>query len=82
MNIGTTTYFFDRKDWREWLEKNHNKESEIWLIYYKKPTGNNLFIHIYHPLTESKIDNLLYPLNLSILPIKVLGSLKFFRRQP
>lgn len=39
MKIGETLYVKDRKSWREWLEKNHNKEKEIWLIYYKKHTG-------------------------------------------
>ncbi|WP_297691066.1 YdeI family protein [uncultured Eudoraea sp.] len=28
-------HFNTRKEWRMWLEKNHNKESEIWLIFYK-----------------------------------------------
>jgi uncharacterized protein YdeI (YjbR/CyaY-like superfamily) len=23
-------------DWRKWLEKNHNKEDSVWLIYHKK----------------------------------------------
>jgi uncharacterized protein YdeI (YjbR/CyaY-like superfamily) len=32
-------YFTDRKDWREWLEKHHSSEQEIWLIYYKKHSG-------------------------------------------
>lgn len=27
------------KEWRNWLEKNHAKEKEIWLVYYKKHTG-------------------------------------------
>lgn len=27
--------FKTRKEWRNWLEKNHNKETEIWLIFYK-----------------------------------------------
>ena len=27
--------FITRKEWRNWLEKNHNKETEIWLIFYK-----------------------------------------------
>ena len=29
----------DREEWRAWLEKNHDVEKEIWLIYYKKHTG-------------------------------------------
>jgi uncharacterized protein YdeI (YjbR/CyaY-like superfamily) len=32
----TKTLEVDRKRWRMWLEKNHNKENEIWLVYYKK----------------------------------------------
>lgn len=28
--------FKNRDDWREWLDKHHNTESEIWLVYYKK----------------------------------------------
>ena len=29
----------NRKEWRSWLEKNHAKAKEIWLVYYKKETG-------------------------------------------
>lgn len=29
----------NRKDWRLWLKENHNREKEIWLVYYKKHTG-------------------------------------------
>jgi len=28
-----------REDWRQWLSENHHKETEIWLVYYKKHTG-------------------------------------------
>lgn len=34
-----TFYPENQKQWREWLEKNHSKESSIWLIYYKKNSG-------------------------------------------
>lgn len=34
-----TFYAPDRKTWKEWLEKNHDKEKEIWLVYYRKSTG-------------------------------------------
>ncbi|PZV17785.1 MAG: hypothetical protein DCF20_05295 [Pseudanabaena sp.] len=34
-----TFYPEDQEQWREWLEKNHSKESSIWLIYYKKNSG-------------------------------------------
>ncbi|MFC1897977.1 YdeI family protein [Candidatus Cloacimonadota bacterium] len=32
-------YFKTLEEWRKWLSKNHDKESEIWMIYYKKHTG-------------------------------------------
>lgn len=32
-------YITNRKDWREWLKKNFNREKEIWLIYPKKSSG-------------------------------------------
>ncbi|MBA3601511.1 MAG: YdeI/OmpD-associated family protein [Acidobacteria bacterium] len=32
-------YPLDRKEWREWLRKNHAKSSGIWFVYYKKQTG-------------------------------------------
>jgi len=28
-----------RKAWRKWLEKNHARETEVWLVYYKRHTG-------------------------------------------
>ena len=31
--------FKNRNEWRSWLEKNHDKESEIWLVFYKVKTG-------------------------------------------
>src|SRR5260370_40191119 len=34
-----TTYAKDRREWRTWLQKNHDKCEEIWLIYYKKNSG-------------------------------------------
>ncbi len=39
MEIGKTLYAKNRSQWRKWLEKNHSKESEIWLIYYRKSSG-------------------------------------------
>lgn len=36
MEIKKTLYVKDRNKWRTWLSKNHNKEKEIWLIYYYK----------------------------------------------
>jgi uncharacterized protein YdeI (YjbR/CyaY-like superfamily) len=34
-----TVHAKDRREWRAWLQKNHGKLSEIWLIYYKKDSG-------------------------------------------
>lgn len=39
MELGKTLYVTERKKWRSWLAKNHNKEKEIWLIYYRKSSG-------------------------------------------
>ncbi|OFY63516.1 MAG: hypothetical protein A2Y71_12210 [Bacteroidetes bacterium RBG_13_42_15] len=32
-------YFTKREEWRKWLEKNHSSCEEVWLRYYKKPSG-------------------------------------------
>lgn len=34
-----TFYAKNRKEWRKWLDKNHDNRKEIWLIYYKLATG-------------------------------------------
>jgi len=39
MEIKNTLYVTDRKNWRQWLVKNHKSQKEIWLIYYRKETG-------------------------------------------
>jgi len=39
MNLGKTLYVTTGKNWRSWLAKNHTKEKEIWLIYYRKSSG-------------------------------------------
>jgi uncharacterized protein YdeI (YjbR/CyaY-like superfamily) len=39
MEIKDKLYVTNRKDWRKWLAKNHKKQKEIWLIYYRKETG-------------------------------------------
>lgn len=39
MKITETLYITNRKDWRKWLEKNHETKKEIWLIYYYKKNG-------------------------------------------
>jgi uncharacterized protein YdeI (YjbR/CyaY-like superfamily) len=32
-------YVNNRDDWRKWLEQNHDKEKEVWLIYFESHTG-------------------------------------------
>ena len=39
MEITTTLYVTDRHAWRQWLLKNYQTATEIWLITYKKHTG-------------------------------------------
>jgi uncharacterized protein YdeI (YjbR/CyaY-like superfamily) len=39
MQITKTLDIKNRHEWRKWLEKNHDKEKDIWLIYYKKSSG-------------------------------------------
>lgn len=39
MDLGKTLYVSDREEWRKWLARNHDKEEEVWLIYYRKSLG-------------------------------------------
>ncbi len=39
MEISKTLCVSNRDEWRTWLEKNYNKEKEIWLIYFRKESG-------------------------------------------
>jgi uncharacterized protein YdeI (YjbR/CyaY-like superfamily) len=39
MDIGKTLYVTSRREWRAWLARNHDKEKDIWLVYYRKETG-------------------------------------------
>lgn len=32
-------YFKNRKEWRNWLKKNHCKSNGVWLVSFKKHTG-------------------------------------------
>ncbi len=36
----------NRKEWRDWLEKNHSNTNEIWLVYYKKHTKKPTITYI------------------------------------
>jgi uncharacterized protein YdeI (YjbR/CyaY-like superfamily) len=31
--------FEERTEWRDWLERNHETASAVWLVTWKKPTG-------------------------------------------
>jgi uncharacterized protein YdeI (YjbR/CyaY-like superfamily) len=31
----------NQKDWRKWLEKNHNRAQEVWLVYFKPASGRS-----------------------------------------
>src|SRR4026208_307458 len=39
MEIRKTLYVTSREEWRTWLRKHYQSESEVWLIYFKKHTG-------------------------------------------
>ena len=39
MEIGDTVYAATREQWRQWLEANHAKLQQIWLVFYKKHSG-------------------------------------------
>jgi uncharacterized protein YdeI (YjbR/CyaY-like superfamily) len=32
-------YLDNSEDWRRWLSRSHDKETEIWLVFYKKGSG-------------------------------------------
>jgi uncharacterized protein YdeI (YjbR/CyaY-like superfamily) len=34
-----TLHVIERGEWRDWLAANHEKEKEIWLVFYKRHTG-------------------------------------------
>lgn len=40
-----TIYITNRKDWRKWLEKNFDKEKNVWLIYPKKSSGKPRIVY-------------------------------------
>ena len=40
MDVTKTLYVTNRDDWRSWLEEHYRSESEVWLVYYRKETGN------------------------------------------
>jgi len=53
MEITKTLHVSGRKAWRRWLQKNHRREKEIWLIYYRKETGRQRIP--YHEAVEEAL---------------------------
>jgi uncharacterized protein YdeI (YjbR/CyaY-like superfamily) len=45
MNITETVYFPQRSQWRQFLAENHDKLSEIWLIYPQKDSGEPAILY-------------------------------------
>lgn len=45
MEVGKTLYVHEREKWREWLQQNFDKESEIWLMYPKKASGKPRIVY-------------------------------------
>lgn len=41
MKITKTLTPKNQKEWRGWLEKNHDREQEIWLVYLKPASGKS-----------------------------------------
>lgn len=39
MQITNPRHFKNRNEFRKWLQKNHAKKSELWLLFYKVKTG-------------------------------------------
>src|ERR1700741_2790716 len=39
MDLSKTLYVTGRDEWRAWLAKHYQSETEVWLIYYKKQSG-------------------------------------------
>lgn len=41
MAINDAKHFYlkSAKEWRKWLEKNHEREDAVWLVFYKKSAG-------------------------------------------
>ena len=68
MQIGKTLYVKTREEWRSWLEKNHQKESEIWLISYRKFTKKTSVLYndaVEEALCFGWIDSILKKIDLN-----------------
>lgn len=40
-----TFYPRSRKEWRDWLQENHDKKQSVWLIYYKRKSNISTVIY-------------------------------------
>jgi len=61
-----TFYAKDRRAWRAWLQKNHSTSSEIWLIYFKKHTGQQRLAYndaVEEALCFGWIDGMIKPID-------------------
>ena len=59
-------YARNRKSWRSWLEKNHDKELGVWLIYYKKDSGKSRVSYddaVEEALCFGWIDSIMHPID-------------------
>lgn len=45
IDLKKAIYFEDRKKWRSWLQRHHDKSNEIWIIHYKKSSIKNGLTH-------------------------------------
>jgi uncharacterized protein YdeI (YjbR/CyaY-like superfamily) len=66
MKISTTLYVTNRKQWRAWLVKNHRSASEIWLVYYRKASGQPRIPYndaVEEALCYGWIDSILKPID-------------------
>jgi uncharacterized protein YdeI (YjbR/CyaY-like superfamily) len=41
MKITNSIFASNREEWRTWLETNHDKEQEVWLVYFKAQSGKS-----------------------------------------
>lgn len=41
MKVFKALHVTSREDWHTWLKENHDQEKEVWLIFYKKHTGQS-----------------------------------------
>lgn len=39
-------FFKDRAEWRNWLQRNHDKASEVWILTYKRHTGRKCLSYV------------------------------------